>query len=337
MQRYLTRDTPCLQACRQPALTLALAYERELAISPLLTGTGLREAAMHDAMQRISPAQLLVLLHNLTRAAGDAELPFVLGPQWLPGHYGHVSHVLMLAANLRQALELLVRWPLLLCPLLTPRLELDACGATLYWHDAWGTTAQRAFLVDLHMSAVAAMTRWLSGDRLPWQFDFNRTRPRETAAHEVHLGPTLHFGAQRDGMRIDAAWLDRPWPRGNAAAVALTLPQALQQEAASAHQQGLLAVLYDHLRSHLHHSPTLDSCAQWLGISSATLKRHLAQHGSHFQAELDQVRAHVALDLLQKQGLDNEAIAARLGFHDGNNFRRAFKRWTGQTPSQLAF
>mgnify|MGYP000893322766 CR=1 FL=1 len=337
MPRYLTREMPCILACRQPALTLALAYERELAIPALLAGTGLHERALHAPQHAISPAQMLTLLQNLARMAADTELPFILGPQWLPGHYGHISHVLMLAANLRQALELLARWPMAFSPLLTPRLEWNAEGATLHWHNAWGSAAQHAFLVDLHMSAVAGMTRWLSGNRLPWHFHFNRTRPRETAAHEVHLGPHLAFGAQRDGMRIDAAWLDQPWPRGNPAAVSLALPQAVQQESASHATQGLLATLYDHLHARLHHSPTLDDCAQALGTSPATLKRHLALHGTHFQAELDQVRAHVALDLLQNQGLDNEAVAAHLGFHDGNNFRRAFKRWTGLTPSQLAY
>ncbi|WP_228529696.1 AraC family transcriptional regulator [Diaphorobacter caeni] len=335
--RYLTRDAPCIPTCRQPALALAFAQERELSVARVLTDTGLNAATLHLPQHQVSPAQLLLMLHNLARVAGDAELPFVLGSQWLPGHYGAVSHVLLLSANLRQALTQLARWPLSLSPLMTPRVEFDAQGATLHWHDAWGVAAQHAFLVDLHMSAVAAMTRWLSGERLPWQFRFNRTRPREIAAHEVHLGHALAFGAQRNSMHIGAAWLDRSWPRGNAAAVELTVPQAAAAEQALDGAKSLLTLLYDHLQTRLHLSPTLDDCAQWLSISPATLKRHLAHHGTHYQAELDQVRAHVALDLLQKEGLDNATVASRLGFHDSNNFRRAFKRWTGLTPSQLAF
>lgn len=336
MVRYLTRDAPCILTCRQPALTLAFAHEHELPTGSLLAGTNLSEASLHTASQLMSPAQLLALLNNLGRAANDMELPFLLGSQWLPGHYGAVSHALMLAADLRQALTLLVRWPLLLCPLLTPRLEFDSEGAVLYWTDAWGATAQQAFLVDLHMSAVAGMTRWLSSERLPWRFAFNRTRPRELAAHEVHLGQTLTFGSQRNSMRIEAAWLDRPWPRGNAAAVELTLPLATNEAGSLSGAHSLLDLLYDYLRTHIHHAPTLNDCALWFNISPATLKRHLTHHRTHFQAELDQVRVHVALDLIQKDHLDNDSVAARLGFHDGNNFRRAFKRWTGLTPSQLA-
>ena len=79
---------------------------------------------------------------------------------------------------------------------------------------------------------------------------------------------------------------------------------------------------------------TLEQAAGAFAVSPATFKRHLARHGSHFQAELDQVRAHVALQLFHA-GYDNDGVARHLGFHDANNFRRSFKRWTGSTPMLL--
>jgi AraC-like DNA-binding protein len=42
----------------------------------------------------------------------------------------------------------------------------------------------------------------------------------------------------------------------------------------------------------------------------------------------------MALRLLHR-GCDNETVARHLGFHDANNFRRSFKRWTGMTPMLL--
>ncbi|UUZ49971.1 AraC family transcriptional regulator [Massilia sp. B-10] len=42
----------------------------------------------------------------------------------------------------------------------------------------------------------------------------------------------------------------------------------------------------------------------------------------------------MALRLFQR-GCDNDAVARHLGFHDANNFRRSFKRWTGLTPMLL--
>jgi hypothetical protein len=42
-----------------------------------------------------------------------------------------------------------------------------------------------------------------------------------------------------------------------------------------------------------------------------------------------------AIYLFQTRRADNDTVAAYLGFHDATNFRRSFKRWTGQTPGLL--
>ncbi len=68
---------------------------------------------------------------------------------------------------------------------------------------------------------------------------------------------------------------------------------------------------------------------------SATLKRKLGKHDSHFQEQLDLVRKHVALYLYRVKGYSNDEVAAYLQFHDSTNFRRSFKRWTGLSPSAL--
>ena len=148
----------------------------------------------------------------------------------------------------------------------------------------------------------------------------------------MHLGHALRFDCQVDAMLIDSSWLDKPWPRGNATAAALALRAAALAPVPAA---SLLGALYDYLLANIRCAPTLERTAQEFGVSPATFKRHLARHGTHFQAELDQVRAHKAIYLFQAHGYDNDAVAAYLGFHDATNFRRSFKRWTGQTPQLL--
>ena len=199
--------------------------------------------------------------------------------------------------------------------------------------DSFGAPSQLPALVEMHMTAVTAMCRWLGGAHLPWRYCLNRSAPAHVEQHEVHLGSDLRFNCHLDAMLIDPAWLDRPWPRGNAMAASV----ALQGAAAEAHAltPGLLTALYDYLLENIRLSPTLEGSAAAFGISPATLKRHLSRHGSHFQAELDQVRAHVSMHLFQMRGYDNEAVAQYLGFHDATNFRRSFKRWTGLAPRLL--
>jgi AraC-like DNA-binding protein len=279
----------------------------------------------------LSPRQLLGLLSQAQASAPDAA--FVLGRLALPGHFGLASQALQQAPHLLGALQTLCRFAGRLSPLLTPRLLVQRDELFLYWTDACGVpAAQRPFLVDLHMSAVVGMAAWLSGDpQLPWRCSFNRTAPRDLSRHASYLGTRLRFDCQVDALRLPLAVALRPWP----GAAALP-PERVQAADPEAERRGLLAALYDHLLPQLTEAPGLDAAARQFGVSAATLKRHLAQHGSSFQGELDALRTHVACYLLREEGQGNEGVARALGFHDAANFRRSFKRWTGLSPSRLA-
>lgn len=324
-----------IPAQHHPALVLDYACSQELDRDGghLLRGTGLQGWHIPSADCALTPAEYLQLLSNVMRALDSPDTSFLLGQQMLPGHYGALSHALLQAQNLRQALDILCAGHASLCPLLTPRWREDGGLAVLYWTDSFGAPSQLPALVEMHMTALTAMCRWLGGEHLPWRYCINRSAPAHIEQHEVHLGSELRFNCHLDAMLIDPALLDRPWPRGNAMAASVALQGAAAE--AQALTPGLLTALYDYLLENIRLSPTLEGSAAAFGVSPATLKRHLARHGSHFQAELDQVRAHVSMHLFQMRGYDNEAVAQYLGFHDATNFRRSFKRWTGLAPRLL--
>jgi AraC-like DNA-binding protein len=314
---------------------LEYGRSREAADAALLRDTGLYMGGPSAPLAPgtlVAPAQYLQLLANTLRALDSPDTSFMLGQQLLPGHDGAASHALLQAPDLRTLLATLCRWHARLTPLLRPRFETWDGVALLYWVDSAGSPGLRPALVEMHMTAVVALCRWLGGERLPWRFCFNRAAPRHVEQHQVHLGSALRFGCQLDAMLIDAAWLDRPWPRGSGLAAGLA-ESAAQAEPARA--PGLPAALYDYLLEQVRTMPTLERTAADFGVSPATLKRQLLRHHTHFQAELDQVRTHVALWLFQAHRADNDTVARYLGFHDAANFRRSFKRWTGLSPAPL--
>lgn len=49
---------------------------------------------------------------------------------------------------------------------------------------------------------------------------------------------------------------------------------------------------------------------------------------------MDQVRLERARELLTHTGMNLSQIADALGYADAANFTRAFKRWTGHSPSR---
>ncbi|KQV82359.1 AraC family transcriptional regulator [Massilia sp. Root351] len=319
-----------IPARHQPWQVLDYAASRDAALPALWRGSGLDGPDLPPAELRLTPQQYLQLLQNAARVLGSADTAFMLGQQMLPGDYGPASAALLRAGSLREALQILAAGQCLLSPLLCPRFREEGALTALYWTDSYGAPGQLPFLAEMHMTALASMCRWLGGERLPWRFCFNRTRPRYTEQHEVHLGADLRFDCHLDAMLIDTAWLDRPWPAAAPAPAPPVMPAW-----AAATSPSLLTVLYDYLLARVRAAPTLEQTAADFAVSPATLKRHLARHHTHFQAELDQVRTHVALYLFQTRRADNDAVARHLGFHDATNFRRSFKRWTGQTPGLL--
>jgi AraC-like DNA-binding protein len=73
--------------------------------------------------------------------------------------------------------------------------------------------------------------------------------------------------------------------------------------------------------------------ARALGLSRQTLYRRLKAEGITFEALLDDLRRRLALCLIREEGLSVKEAAYRLGFSDPAAFSRAFKRWTGASPT----
>lgn len=81
--------------------------------------------------------------------------------------------------------------------------------------------------------------------------------------------------------------------------------------------------------------PTAERVATHLHVSARTLARRLAERGTTFQAFRDEFRKELALHYLEENRSIGE-VAYELGFSDPTSFHRAFRRWTGCTPTEFA-
>ena len=79
--------------------------------------------------------------------------------------------------------------------------------------------------------------------------------------------------------------------------------------------------------------PDPAAIAKRVGMSLRNLQRKLAEEGTSFQALLDETRAGMARGYLDEARYSVSEITYLLGFSGVSNFSRAFKRWTGQSPS----
>ncbi|GAB2492523.1 AraC family transcriptional regulator [Pseudoxanthomonas sangjuensis] len=79
--------------------------------------------------------------------------------------------------------------------------------------------------------------------------------------------------------------------------------------------------------------PTIHRVARNLHCSDRTLFRRLSAEGTTFQAIKDEVRRDIAIRQLTQTQAPISQIAEAVGFDNPTAFHRAFRGWTGSTPS----
>ncbi|ASJ76443.1 AraC family transcriptional regulator [Granulosicoccus antarcticus] len=80
--------------------------------------------------------------------------------------------------------------------------------------------------------------------------------------------------------------------------------------------------------------PGADHVSEQLGMSVSTLRRQLQEEGTSFQRLKDDCRRVAAVRYLATSDLTYNEIAGLLGFDEVSAFFRAFRRWTGATPTE---
>lgn len=81
--------------------------------------------------------------------------------------------------------------------------------------------------------------------------------------------------------------------------------------------------------------PKIGWVASKLELNRRTLQRSLETEGCSFSAVLDGLLKDRATALVESTDRSLTDIALQLGYSDGAHFSRAFRRWTGMTPSRF--
>ena len=77
-----------------------------------------------------------------------------------------------------------------------------------------------------------------------------------------------------------------------------------------------------------------ENIAEDLYMSQRSLQRRLREEGTTYKELLNETRRDLAAQYIKVSGVSINEITYLLGFSEPSNFSRAFKRWTGVSPSE---
>lgn len=201
-------------------------------------------------------------------------------------------------------------------------------------HERFELPDLRRFLCEKFFASALAATRALAGEAYaPLRLELAYPAPPGADAYRRLFRCPVQFSATRHCLATDPAVLRRRIATGSASgqAEALRLCEARMPRRTVLPDE--LASLQAWLRQRLGAAPRATEAAQALGCSERTLRRRLSQAGISFRLLHDRLRAERAQKRLGDARVSVGEVAGELGFSDEREFRRAYKRWTGHTPS----
>ncbi|MBF6182884.1 AraC family transcriptional regulator [Nocardia otitidiscaviarum] len=214
-------------------------------------------------------------------------------------------------------------------------------------HDRDLTVGYRTTAADPEVSAVVneyVLAYYLRRAReatgrhiIPTRVTFGHPAPPEHSALIDAFGTAaIEFDAPADSITFRAEDAETPLPRADPMLSELLRSHADLVLASARAIPGPLEAFRTALTAAVAAGePTLAAVARRLAMSTRTLQRHLADHDTTWRAEYDRARYEQARALLAEDRLSMAAIARRLGFTDDRALRKAMRRWTGGTASQL--
>ncbi|ATQ41012.1 AraC family transcriptional regulator [Caulobacter mirabilis] len=229
-------------------------------------------------------------------------------------------------------------------PLLRPDMRFDLVRSRRGLALSFDYPGPRRARHDL-ASEIFALTahcgfRWLTGKRLkPVRL---RVPPAAPPVGPTLLRPILSRTAVRRGEGVtvtyDAADADlplQPVKYQHWAAAELSEFNTLMEEAAEGLAAGPAAPdIVNQVRAVLGPASWDEpSAARRLGMSTATLRRRLAEVGTTFRNLASDARRRAAASLLVTER-SLEDVAQELGFSDARSLRRACRAWFGATPAE---
>jgi len=170
----------------------------------------------------------------------------------------------------------------------------------------------------------------------PLRVEFRRPMPLEGAGpYETLFRAPVSFGNQDGALIFDTVSVQKALP-GSCPELALVNDKITISYLAKLDKNDVVTGVIQKIIEFLPDGDcSRDKVAAALCVSPTTLQAKLAQRGSNFQQLLDDTRKDMACNYLRQGGRSVTEVTFLLGFGDTSNFTRAFKRWTGVSPTEF--
>ncbi|MCG8611380.1 MAG: AraC family transcriptional regulator [Pseudomonadales bacterium] len=314
-----------------------LALDEGADKNKLLEGSGIRIDVLQNPEAYLSVNQFLSLAKNALQATGDTGLGLKLGSRLKITTHGALAQAALSCSNLSEAIELLAKYYKIRFSLIDMKFYVDGDEAVIRLDENLGLGPFSYVLIEAMFVMIMEVGEFLFGDKLSrtGRCLVNYPEPPHSEHYRKYYAEAITFDAGVNELRFDKQFLIEPMALANPVAKRLAEQQCEAELKQAVTQETIVAKVKKLLNAKGQSIPSMEEVAEKMHMTSRTLRRQLQSFDTSFQEILAEVRKQKAIHLLKTTDKHIDEIAYELGYSDPSNFGRAFRKWTGRSPSDI--
>lgn len=309
-------------------------------IQPVFRDLGIQTDLIHLESATIERPLLEQVMEACIARSKRQHFPFVLGETFAFDYLPDLETFLTTSPTLREALRVFDWVRELINPMINVHLQERGAQAWLILSLEEGEEQGRTpkpYFAETVFASVLKFGRTLLAGRA--QFDrlcFRHAAPPYAAQYEKFFRMPVRFSQPVHALVLDRGLLDRPLEGGFPALHRQAQYRVEQRLTRLPKRPGLVTAIEEAFarKPRLLGQGIVQMAAE-LGLHARTLQRRLREKGQSYADLQGRVRYRLAMQFLDQTEQDIESISERLGFSDRRSFTRAFKRWSGVSPSDF--
>ena len=288
------------------------------------------------------PSKTLNQLYRNALAISDREdLGLSVGAQLRLSTHGPLGVATFTGPDLRTGLALLAKYGHTRTEFFDISIDEMAESMRVKFSETSDLADLRVFVTESALSGLFSAVTFFSGSsNFTGTANFAYPKPAYWKKYRQQFCDNINFDRKVTEVIFPEAMLQLPSPTADATmhreAVAICDRQLRAIKSGKTHvaEQSTEAIIINLMSENPGKIWALNEVAAQLNMSGRTLIRKLAAEGTKFQTVRDNLLKDQAATYLADPNLSVESIGYLMGFSDVSSFRRSFKRWFGETPSQ---
>lgn len=287
-----------------------------------------------DAQLLLPFASFRQLVLDAVELTGDPAIGLRVGARLGVTAHGILSFAIISSSTLRQTLELFERYIALRTPLVTASHRIEGDAVLVQFQPQHPLGEIEPIVLEAVILTVKNIFEYvLAGDHPLGAVAFPFPAPPYAALAQQLFQTEVRWGQSWAGFSLPLAALDQPLKMADELTYVEAASICQNAFESLARSETMAARIRKTLQERRRAFPTLNELAESFHLTPRTLHRRLLDEGTSYNEILEEVRHLLAVEYLKAGQLDMQEIAYELGYSDLSNFRRAFKRWEGVSPS----